>query len=73
MNDDTVTMTDTLAVDQLAALLGANDDWPGADTLTLVADIIGRVRPHPGNIFADAYPTVFREMTGRDLPATTEL
>ncbi|MGW0896948.1 hypothetical protein ACWD0G_08105 [Streptomyces goshikiensis] len=58
--DDTP-LTDTDIVDAIALGLGTSPDWSGADTLTWVADTIGRVRSHPGDCDPREYQDEFTE------------
>lgn len=63
------TGSDQLAVDSIAALLGTNAEWRSAASyLEDIANIVGTVRPHPGDRAA-TYRQDFREATGRDLPS----
>lgn len=65
------TTTDTDIIDNIAALLGAAEDWsPGSEFLEHIADLIGQVRPHPGEGTGTDYPTRFKQATGRNLPDT---
>lgn len=41
-------MTDTEVVDRIALGLGTQSKW-GSDELEWIADLIGMVRPHPGD------------------------
>ncbi|NEA20744.1 hypothetical protein [Streptomyces halstedii] len=50
-------LTDTDVVDAIALGLGTSSEWPGTDTLTWIADTIGKVRSHPG----DRDPREYRE------------
>lgn len=60
---------DQYALDCLATLLGTSSEWSSAaDYLESVADLVGTVRPHPGNYDADVYARVFHERTGRTAP-----
>lgn len=59
---------DTYVLDLIAGLLGASDSWNGADMLSQIADMIGTVRPHPGNVDAEAYAAIFLATTGRLVP-----
>lgn len=54
---DHTPLTDTDAVDAIALGLGTSPDWSGADTLAWIADVIGKVRSHPGG----RDPREFRE------------
>lgn len=59
--------TDQRAVDKIASILGA-PEWEGADFCEWIADIIGEVRPHPGNYATrDEYADIFAEEIGRDV------
>lgn len=57
---------DRLALDKIAGLLGTSSRWDG-DVLEDLANIVGDVRPHPGDA-ADTYSKTFRESTGRSIP-----
>ncbi len=62
-------MTDQDAVDAIATILGTPEDWDGAaDFLESIADVIGAVRPHPGQVQNYDYRTAFKTATGRDVP-----
>lgn len=62
-------IADQYALDCLAALLGTSSEWSSAaDYLEDIANLVGTVRPHPGNYDVDVYADVFRERTGRTLP-----
>ena len=68
MNEQPTIATDQQAVDAIAALLGTSAEWSSAaDFLESIANVIGAVRPHPGDA-ADTYRADFREATGRDVP-----
>lgn len=58
-------LTDTAIVDAIAAYLGTQESWSGADALDVIADLIGRVRPHPGQVHAEDYADEFAAATGR--------
>lgn len=66
-NTDTDT-ADRDVVDALATYLGTNETWSGADMLEVIAQLIGTVRPHPGDA-ADTYVQQFATDTGRAAPA----
>lgn len=70
-DDEQIGLTaDRSAVDAIAALLGTPADWSSpADFLDDVAEIIARVRPHPGNTDSQGYASAFRAATGRSVPA----
>lgn len=57
--------SDTEVVDKIAVGLGTQETWSGADALEWIANVIGDVRPHPGDS-ADHYVRTFRIATGRD-------
>jgi hypothetical protein len=42
-------VTDSDVVDAIALGLGTAETWSGADALEWIADVIGRVRWHPGS------------------------
>ena len=44
---------DTAVLDAIAWTLAVSPDW-SADELTVIADLIGTVRPHPGELNPDA-------------------
>ncbi len=44
---------DTAVLDAIAWTLAVSPDW-SADELTVIADLIGTVRPHPGELDPDA-------------------
>jgi hypothetical protein len=63
------TTADRQALDAIATLLGTSADWsPGSEFLEDIANIIGSVRPHPGDS-ADTYRSNFHAATGRNVPA----
>ena len=62
--------TDSDVVDDIAALLGTAETWRGADFLEIIADLIGQVRPHPGEGTPEQYTKRFERATGRNLPDT---
>lgn len=60
---------DTDVLDKIAALLGSPEDWDGAaDFLEDIANLIGTVRPHPGDNPAGDYAEAFEAETGRKMP-----
>jgi hypothetical protein len=60
--------TDQQAVDAVATLLGTSAEWDdAADFLDDIANIVGQVRPHPGDAAA-TYRNDFRKATGREVP-----
>lgn len=59
---------DVMAIDKIAIMLGTRAEWSGADMLESIANIIGTVRPHPGDS-ADTYLDDFAAVRGFD-PAT---
>lgn len=63
----TTTATDEQVVDRIAALLGTRESWSGADMLERIANLIGYVRPHPGDPNVLDYRAEFYAATGRDL------
>lgn len=71
MTNDPNPTTDSDIIDDIAALLGTAEDWsPGSDFLEIIADLIGQVRPHPGEGSGTEYPSRFKQVTGRNLPDT---
>lgn len=56
---------DEYVVDAIATYLGTWSEWSGADALEAIADLIGRVRPHPGNVPAEIYAQAFANYTDR--------
>lgn len=60
-------VSDTQVVDEIATLLGTTPDWNGADMLTMIAEIVSKTRPHPGdfNPDPDVYARKFAAATGR--------
>ena len=66
-------MTDQEALDALAAYLGTQESWNGGDVCDVVANMIAKTgRPHPGSHYP-VYSTVFKTMTGRDIPDAYDL
>jgi hypothetical protein len=63
--------SDQFVVDALAAYLGTQEEWNGADCLEVIADLIGTVRPHPGG--ESDYRPIFRKATGRDVPSAWDM
>lgn len=60
---------DRAVVDAIAAYLGTQPSWSGADCLEVISDAIGTVRPHPGNYLdPDVYAQAFEAHTGRPVP-----
>ncbi|WP_424863083.1 hypothetical protein [Streptomyces sp. MMS24-I29] len=49
-NGSTGAVTDTDIVDAIALGLGTNPNWSGATELNRIADLIGTVRKHPGDV-----------------------
>ena len=58
---------DMWAIDKIATLLGTADDWRGADFLEMIADVIGIVRPHPGESDGEQYVVRFIDKTYRNI------
>ncbi|MFJ1824516.1 hypothetical protein [Streptomyces sp. NPDC088178] len=58
---DQTPVTDTDVVDAIALGLGTGSTWPGAATLTWIADTIGKVRSHPGGRDLREYRQEFAE------------
>ncbi|WP_434598352.1 hypothetical protein [Streptomyces sp. A5-4] len=54
-------LTDTDAVDAIALGLGTSPDWSGANALDWIADVIGKVRNHPGGGDPRKYQDEFAE------------
>ncbi|MFE5864290.1 hypothetical protein [Streptomyces virginiae] len=54
-------LTDTDAVDAIALGLGTSPDWSGEHTLAWIADVIGKVRNHPGGRDPREYQAEFTE------------
>lgn len=48
MNHNPQTAADQQTVDTVAHLMGTTPEW-NADTLEAIADLVGQVRPHPGD------------------------
>jgi hypothetical protein len=62
-------VSDTQIVDTLAALLAVSEWDGGPEDIAAIADLIGKVRPHPGNCASRAeYAAAFKAATGRDVP-----
>ena len=61
-------LQDRDVLDYMATYLGTLEEWSGADALDVIADLIGRVRPHPGGDDA-TFRREFVEVTGREIPA----
>lgn len=59
-------LTDTDVVDAIALGLGTQSEWSGADTLEWIADVIGKVREHPGSVEPVRYLAGWREKSGFD-------
>lgn len=57
--------TDQDVVDSIATMLGTNPRWSGADDLEAIANLIGKVRPHPGDNRPADYRAKFHAATGR--------
>lgn len=60
--------SDEHILDCIAAYLGREDEWSGADACEYIANVIGLVRPHPGIGPGDEYAATFAAATGRRLP-----
>ncbi|MGW2984278.1 hypothetical protein [Streptomyces goshikiensis] len=58
---DHTPLTDTDVVDAIALGLGTSPHWSGANTLTWIADTIGKVRSHPGDCDPREYQDEFTE------------
>ncbi|MBD0673929.1 hypothetical protein [Streptomyces sp. CBMA156] len=58
---DHTPLTDTDVVDAIALGIGTSPDWSGADTLEWIADVIGKVRSHPGGCDPREYQGEFTE------------
>ncbi|WP_405824590.1 hypothetical protein OG705_30140 [Streptomyces sp. NBC_00838] len=54
-------LTDTDVVDAIALGLGTSPDWSGEHTLAWIADVIGKVRNHPGGRDPSEYQAEFTE------------
>jgi hypothetical protein len=65
---DVQLVRDQWAIDKIAVGLGTRTEWPGAETLEWIANVIGTVRPHPGDA-APRYRAEFEAATGRPAPA----
>jgi hypothetical protein len=61
-NGSTGPVTDTDVVDTIALMLGTSPEWTGAQDLERIADIIGAVRPHPGNLGPFEYRREFADL-----------
>lgn len=61
--------TDERALDAIATLLGTSPDW-SADTLEDIADVVGQMRPHPGdgNFGDSTYADKFLRRLERPVP-----
>lgn len=63
-----MSMTDEQAIDAIATLLGTAPEWESpADYLETIANVIGQVRPHPGDKDPLEYAREFRAATNRDV------
>lgn len=59
---------DRYALDAIATLLGTAERW-NVEDLETIADVVGKVRPHPGSgAPAKSYANVFNTSMGRDVP-----
>lgn len=68
MSETIERLEDRDAIDAIATLLGTSSQWSSAaDYLEDIANIIGKVRPHPGDN-ADTYAQTFELETGRPVP-----
>ncbi|SEE48246.1 hypothetical protein [Jiangella alba] len=65
------TTDDQYAVDAIATLLGTSAEW-NSSMFEDISDIVGAVRPHPGDA-ADTYGDDFRKVTGREVLAAWDL
>lgn len=63
---DHAPLTDTDVVDAIALGLGTSPEWPGADTLNWIAEVISKVRIEPGNAEPDEYLKRWSERYGFD-------
>ncbi|MFD4943050.1 hypothetical protein ACFWNT_11035 [Streptomyces sp. NPDC058409] len=63
---DRAPLTDTDVVDAIALGLGTSPEWPGANTLTWIAEAIGKVRDEPGNAEPVEYLKRWSERYGFD-------
>ncbi|MFJ2420204.1 hypothetical protein [Streptomyces brevispora] len=63
---DHALITDTDVVDAIALGLGTSPEWSGTDTLTRIADTIGKVRSHPGQRDPHEYVKKFTETRAFD-------
>lgn len=62
--------SDEHVVDAIATLLGTSPEWDGAaDYLEDIANLIGLVRPHPGDRTPSEYRREFKAATGREVKA----
>jgi hypothetical protein len=66
-NDMGTSATDQGVVDAIATMLGTAERW-SADELETIGNLIGQVRPHPGDAWED-YAAQFRAATGRTAPS----
>lgn len=66
-------MDDTDVVDAIATYLGTQAEWSGADALEVIADLVGTVRPHPGDVPYDEYLAELTKVTGRPVLANFDM
>lgn len=66
LDGSTGPLTDTDVVDAIALGLGTKSQWSGADELEWIAEVVGRVRPHPGNSDPRPYRAAFAAQRGGD-------
>jgi hypothetical protein len=67
----TTPMTDQRAIDVIACGLGTKTEW-SSEELEWIADVIGSVRPHPGDTTPPRFYIDFTEATGRTPDAFVE-
>ncbi len=60
---------DAAVLDAIAWTLAASRDW-SADELTVIADLIGTVRPHPGELLDPDAPDWFGQLAAYHLQLT---
>ena len=68
-NDMGASPTDQGVIDAIATMLGTSESWSGADMLETIAELVGAVRPHPGNTRPEHFVELFAIVTGREAPA----
>lgn len=59
-------------IDAIATMLGTSPEW-SSEYLEDIANLIGVVRPHPGDKTPAQYRQEFREATGREVPAAFDM